>query len=266
MAEQLETQRGELLQQQTLLERKVGERTQQLEEANRRLKDLDRLRILFLTDVSHELRTPLTVLRGEAEVTLRSYAGSVDDCRETLGRIVEQAEHMSRLVDDLLFVTRAEADSIRFDMRRLDLRQVLDQAVEDGRVLALNHGLELASHRPAEPVHVQGDGQRLYQTLLIAIDNALKYAHPQTTVQVELGAADSQSLIVVRNHGPGVPSADLPYVFDRFYRGRHNARIPGGSGLGLSIAKWIVEKHAGTIALASEPGGVTELEIRLPRA
>jgi two-component system, OmpR family, sensor kinase len=266
MAAQLEIQRGELLQQQALLEQKVRERTLQLEDANRRLENLNRLRILFLADVSHELRTPLAVLRGEAEVTLRSRSSSADDCRDTLERIVEQAEHMARLVDDLLFVTRAEADSIRFEMRRLDLRQILDQAVEDGCMLALDRGLELAACQPAEPVYVHGDGQRLHQTLLIAIDNAVKYAQPQTTVEVELGAADGQCLIVVRNYGAGVPTEDLPYVFDRFYRGRQNASPSGGSGLGLSIAKWIVEKHAGTIALASKPGGVTELEIRLPGA
>jgi two-component system, OmpR family, sensor kinase len=264
MAEQPEIHRSKLLQQHELLEQKVRERTPQLQEANRRLEDLDRLRIQFLADVSHELRTPLAVLRGEAEVTLRSRANSADDYRDTLGQIVEQAEHMTRLVDDLLFVTRAEADSIRFEMRRLDLRRILDQAVEDGRMLALERGLEVAAHQPTEPVPVWGDGQRLYQTLLIAIDNAVKYAHPQTTVDVALDAADGQSSILVRNRGLGVPTEDLPYVFDRFYRGRHNASLPGGSGLGLSIAKWIVEKHGGTIALLSKPGGVTELEIHLP--
>jgi signal transduction histidine kinase len=265
MAEQLEGQRGEVLQQQALLERKVSERTQQLEEANRRLKELDRLRVLFLADVSHELRTPLAVLRGEAEVTLRSHANSVEDCRETLEHIIEQVEHMGRLVEDLLFVTRAEADSIRFEMRRIDLGRVLDRVAEEGRVLALGQGVELAMSKPPQPLHVEGDGERLHQTLLIAIDNAIKYAHPKTTVEVELQAADSHSVICVRNRGPRIPAEDLPYVFDRFYRGRHNSRALGGSGLGLSIAKWIVEKHSGTIALASEPDGRTELEIRLPR-
>lgn len=265
MAEQLEGQRREVLQHQALLERKVSERTQQLEEANRRLKELDRLRVLFLADVSHELRTPLAVLRGEAEVTLRSHATSVEDCQETLEHIIEQVEHMSRLVEDLLFVTRAEADSIRFEMRRIDLRQVLDRVAEEGRVLALGQGVELATSKPPEALHVEGDGERLHQTLLIAIDNAIKYAHPKTTVEVELQAADSHSVICVRNRGPGIPAEDLPYVFDRFYRGRHNSRARGGSGLGLSIAKWIVEKHSGTIELASEADGTTELEIRLPR-
>ena len=116
MAEQLEVQHRALVAQQGQLERKVSERTAQLETANRRLKDLDRLRILFLADVSHELRTPLTVLRGEAEVTLRSRAARVEDYRETLEGVIDQAEQMGRLVDDLLFLTRAEADSLRFEL------------------------------------------------------------------------------------------------------------------------------------------------------
>jgi two-component system, OmpR family, sensor kinase len=272
MAEQLQSHHAELLAEQALLERKVGERTAELaeangrlEEANKRLKDLDRLRVLFLADVSHELRTPLTVLRGEAEVTLRSRASSPDDYRETLERVVEQAEQMGGLVDDLLFLTRAEADSIRFEIDRVDLRDVFGEVLDWARVLAASGGNELAARFPDGPLPILGDRQRLKQTALIAVDNAIKYAHPRSLVEVELADEGGQAVARVRNRGDGVPPEDLPYVFDRFYRGRHATRV-GGSGLGLSIAKWIVEKHGGAIALTSEPGGVTELEIRLPRA
>jgi signal transduction histidine kinase len=264
MAEQLENQRRELLRQQSLLEFKVGERTAQLEEANRRLRDLDRLRVLFLADISHELRTPLTVLRGEAEVTLRSRSCQSEDYRETLGRIVEQAGQMGRLVDDLLFLTRAEADSIRFQLDRLDLREVLGEALKEGRVLADGH-VTLAADCPGEPVPVVGDRQRLKQTMLIALDNAIKYSHPHTTVAVALGREGTEAVTRVRNRGDGIPPEDLPYVFDRFYRGRHGGPT-GGSGLGLPIARWIVEKHGGTIGLARLPDGDTLLEIRLKLA
>jgi signal transduction histidine kinase len=265
MAEQLEDQRRALLEQQGLLERKVGERTAQLEEANRRLKDLDRLRVLFLADVSHELRTPLTVLRGEAEVTLRARAAREEDYRETLAAIVERAEHMSRLVDDLLFLTRAEADSLRFKLERVTLQEVLVEAVEEGRILAGSAGTALVPDYPREPLAVTGDRQRLKQTALIAIDNAVKYSEPRAPVEVELRREAEEAVIRVRNRGDGIPPEDLPYVFERFYRGRYG-RPTGGSGLGLSIAKWIVEKHGGTIGLVSRDGGVTELEIRLRTA
>jgi signal transduction histidine kinase len=103
--------------------------------------------------------------------------------------------------------------------------------------------------------------------MLIAIENAVKYSQQGTAVEIGLVAEAGDALLTVRNRGDGIPPDDLPYVFDRFYRGRrHAANSKAGSGLGLSIAKWIVEKHAGTIAVASDPDGVTELTIRLPLA
>jgi two-component system, OmpR family, sensor kinase len=267
MAADLESQRKALLEQQATLERSVSERTAQLEDANRRLRDLDRLRVLFLAEISHELRTPLTVLRGEAEVTLRSRNPSAAEWTETLQRIVEQAEGMSGLIDDLLFLTRAEADAIRFDIESILLQNVVEEALSEGRVLARSNGVALRDDLSADPVIVKGDRQRLKQTMLIAIENAVKYSHHGTAVEIALMADAGDALLTVRNRGEGIPPDDLPYVFDRFYRGRrHAANAKAGSGLGLSIAKWIVEKHAGTIAVASDPEGVTELIIRLPLA
>ena len=262
MADQLNVQREALLRHQQELERNVRDRTAQLEDANRRLKDLDRLRVLFLADVSHELRTPLTILRGEAEVTLRSRVATHEDYRDTLEGVVDQAQQMGRLVDDLLFLTRAEADSIRFETKPVVLQEVLAEAMAEGRVLADASGRELDARLPAEKLVVTADRQRLKQTALIAIDNALKYSDRGARVEVELHAERGTAAIRVRNRGEPVPPEDLPYVFDRFYRGRHGGAA-GGSGLGLSIAKWIVEKHGGTIKLASRHDGMTELEIRL---
>jgi signal transduction histidine kinase len=265
MAEQVQERRQALLEQQALLEREVSERTAQLEQANRRLQDLDRLRVLFLADVSHELRTPLTVLRGEAEVTLRSRGAGTDDYRETLEGIVVQAEHMGRLVDDLLFLTRAEADSIRFELGRVRLHEVFAEAIEEGRILAAASGNKLTINGSGGPLVVTGDRQRLKQTALIAIDNAIKYADADSPIEIELRGNDGRAVVRVRNHGEPIPPKDLPYVFERFYRGRRR-RPAGGSGLGLSIAKWIIEKHGGTVRLASRADGMTELEICLPRA
>jgi two-component system OmpR family sensor kinase len=176
MAADLESQREALLKHQSTLEWSVSERTAQLEEANRRLRDLDRLRVLFLAEISHELRTPLTVLRGEAEVTLRSRNPSAAEWQETLRSIVEQAEGMSGLIDDLLFLTRAEADAIRFDIESMLLQKVIEEALSDGRVLAGSNGVTLHKDVSADPVIVKGDRQRLKQTLLIAIENAVKYS------------------------------------------------------------------------------------------
>ena len=103
--------------------------------------------------------------------------------------------------------------------------------------------------------------------MLIAIDNAVKYSDRGMTVDITLVTDEVDAVLTVRNRGDGIPREDLPYVFDRFYRGRRNAaKSIAGSGLGLSIAKWIVEKHAGTVSVTSNPEGVTELSIRLPLA
>lgn len=267
MAAELERQRRALLDHQSTLEWNVRERTMQLEAANSRLRDLDRLRVLFLAEISHELRTPLTILRGEAEVVLRGRDPAADELKDTLQRVVEQVEGMSDLVDDLLFLTRAEADAVRFDLETLPLQEVLGEVLGEGSVLAMSHGVQLSDELPLGSVLVVGDRQRLKQTLLIALDNAVKYSYPKTTVEVRLATDDMQAVITVRNQGEGIPASDLPYIFDRFYRGRSRAaRVKSGSGLGLSIAKWIVEKHDGSIALMSLPEGVTELTIRLPLA
>lgn len=263
MAEQLESQRRELLRNQSQLELKVGERTGQLAEANRRLRDLDRLRVLFLADVSHELRTPLTVLRGEAEVTLRARTAAIDDYRDTLERVVDLSGQMGRLVDDLLFLTRAEADSIRFDMAQLCLQDIIEEALDEARMLAHATGNGIVARLPPERLMVEGDRQRLKQTTLIALDNAIKYSRPRSAVEIELRREEGEAVASVRNIGESIPPEDLPYVFERFYRGRRDAGGTSGSGLGLSIARWIVEKHGGSISIACPGGDVTVLEFRL---
>jgi two-component system OmpR family sensor kinase len=267
MAERIEHQQGVLLDAQSLLEERVRERTAQLEEVNQRLKDLDRLRVLFLADISHELRTPLTVLRGEAQVTLRANSKSTEEYRDTLTHVVEQATQMTRLVDDLLFLARSEADTIRFEQQRVRLQDVLGEAFGEGRILARASSNDLSYDEPDEPVYVLGDPQRLKQAALIALDNAVKYSDGKTSVNLALATADGEAVIKVRNHGPGIPSDELPYVFERFYRSsRSPHQHTSGSGLGLPIAKWIVDKHGGTIALSSQPDDVTELEIHIPLA
>jgi signal transduction histidine kinase len=266
MAANLEDRERRLLGAQSELERQVAERTGELETANKRLQYLDRRRLLFLAEVSHELRTPVTVLRGEAEVTLRSQAEAPGAYRESLARIVEHAEQMGRLIDDLLFLARTEADTVTFDKRRIDLQEIVAAAVQDGNTLGRGKGVAVIGNLPDAAIWADADPQRLRQAVLIAIDNAIKYSSADSAIEVSLTARNGRAAISVRDHGVGVPPEELPYVFERFYRIRGGAsRRPDGSGLGLPIAKWIAEKHDGTISLSSTPGQSTELIIELPR-
>ena len=265
-AARLQAQREQLLTIQAGLEDEVSRRTHQLEDANGRLKRLDEMRMLFLADIGHELRTPLTVLRGEAEVALRG-AKTVDEHRDTLQHIVTLTGQMGRLIEDLLFLSRAEVGAIRFEMQPVTLQDVLDVALAEGRVLAAANGLLLHAVMPPEPCAVRGDPERLVQALLIGLDNAVKYSDAGGTIEVGLDCGAPAATITIRNSGAAIPESDLPFVFNRFYRGTRPAseRVTSGSGLGLPIAKWVVDTHGGDVAIASRDRE-TVLTITLPTA
>jgi signal transduction histidine kinase len=261
-ASRLEAQRRGLLEVQAGLEAEISRRTGQLEEANSRLQRLDQLRMQFLADISHELRTPLTVLRGEGEVALRGQR-SAEDYRDTLLRVVQLAGQMGRLVDDLLFLARAEVGAVRFDMERVLLGDILEVALADAEVLAEGRGLSIKVRAPSEPLWVEADAGRVTQALLIVLDNTVKYSDPVGTIDVELLYEAEEAVLQVTNHGPTIAKADLPFVFNRFHRGRpEGVSRPEGSGLGLPIAKWIIDTHKGAIDITSEAGR-TVVTIRL---
>jgi signal transduction histidine kinase len=265
MAARIEDQQRRLVLVQRQLECQVQERTGELRSANERLRHLDQSRVQFLADISHELRTPLTILRGEAEVSLRGAGKSEAEYREALQQIVAQAAQMSALVDDLMFLARSEAGTIRFETRPVVLQDVLSAAMAAGQALTGRNGVRLEGDWAAAPIRVQADPERLRQALVILVDNAIKYSDNADTVRVEARNVAGMAEVSVIDHGPGIPGRDLPYVFERFYRGEGGSGGErGGSGLGLSIARWIVEKHGGAISVISEPDRRTEFRLRLP--
>jgi len=266
MAATQETQLALVRQARTNLEAQVVERTKELATANRRLTDLDRLRVQFLADISHELRTPLTALRGEAEIAVRHGSKPEAVYRETLKRIVAQSEDMARLVDDLLFLARSETDTIRFEPSRVLLNELVRDAVSEGKVVGQVKNIAVQADYASDPVWITADPHRMRQALMILLDNAIKYSPPNRMVSVCMKAADGYGEVAVRDQGMGISAEELPHVFERFYRGRISSMSGRtGSGLGLAIAKWIVDKHGGEIALASEVGRYTEVRVRVPR-
>lgn len=265
MARQIEDQQRRLVQAKADLESEVLERTGELQQANARLQHLDRSRLQFLADISHELRTPLTIVRGEAEVSLRGPSRPAAEYRDTLDRIVEQVAQMSGLVEDLLFLARSEADTIRFETRPVTLQDVLAEAVSAGEALTKPGGIRLERAWPEAPILIEADPQRLKQAIVILVDNAIKYSQNDEAVRVEANCHGDFADVSVVDHGPGIPVEDLPYVFERFYRGSGvRGGDSGGSGLGLPIARWIAEKHGGAVSVTSEPYQRTEFKIRLP--
>jgi signal transduction histidine kinase len=261
MAAELEVQRESATGARALLEREIAARTAELAEANRRLRRTDRQRVRFLMDTSHELRTPLTILRGEAELALRGPQPLDRAVRDALELVVSQADHMGHLIEDLLYLARTEADDVRFELAEVDLAGVLEMAVGDAAVIARNKDIRIAVEPLTPPRTVRADRRRLKQVVLILLDNAIKYGTAGGVVQVGVREASGRVELRVEND-LAAPYEDRPArAFGRFHRGTNTAGVPG-VGLGLTIARRIVEKLGGQLELAAVGGG-TRMRVTL---
>ncbi|TIN07235.1 MAG: histidine kinase, partial [Mesorhizobium sp.] len=168
----------------------------------------------------HELRTPLTALRGEAEISLRHGSKPEAVYRDALERIVTQSLEMGRLVDDLVFLSRSETDTIRFEPRRTDLVTIVADAVHEGEILGRAKGISIEAAYSTRPVWITADAQRLKQALVIILDNAIKYSPRDRSVTLSMTVMDGHAEIAIRDKGLGIPAEEIPKVFERFYRGR----------------------------------------------
>ncbi len=244
------------------LEQEVSHRTAQLEKLLQTLRQTEANRKRLLADVSHELRTPLTIIRGEADVALRGGERSTDEYREVLNRTREAADHTARIVDDLLFVARQETGDVRIRPQEVDLAELVGHAVTAGRALGVT-GKTVTFEAAAAPAKVRADPSRIHQVVTVLLENALRYGGQE--VQVRLDQAPGGFAVTVADDGPGLTEDELAHVFERFFRGSNAAiRYDGGAGLGLPVAKAIVEAHGGRIALTSEPGEGVQARFTLP--
>ncbi|MGI8482958.1 MAG: sensor histidine kinase [Thermomicrobiales bacterium] len=214
----------------------------------------------FLADASHELRTPLTTIRMNAELLRESESTDVSaDHAKALADITDEAERMSRLVNDLLILARADAGQ-RLTLRPTPLRPLVEVAYRQAQLLAVGQEVELGT---IEEAMVLGDADTLRQLLLILLDNALKYTPDGGRVIIVLCSVTGHAHLTVTDTGMGIVPADLPQIFERFYRA-DAARETSGSGLGLAIARWIAEQHAGRIEVTSTLGVGSTFSVVLP--
>lgn len=214
----------------------------------------------FLADASHELRTPLTTIRMNAELLSESEAADASaDHAKALADITDEAERMSRLVNDLLILARADAGQ-QLTRRSMPLRPLVDAAYRQAQLLAMGQKVE---SDVIEEVMVLGNADTLRQLLLILLDNALKYTPVGGRVIIALNSVAGEAHLTVTDTGMGIVRADLPRIFERFYRA-DAARETSGSGLGLAIARWIAEQHAGRIEVTSTLGAGSTFTVVLP--
>jgi len=218
----------------------------------------------FTADASHELRTPVAVMRTRAELSLRK-ARSADEYREVIAEVLTELEKTSGLIEQLMFLARADSGAETLHFNPTNVVEVLHEACHQGSALAEAKQIAFREQIPPDSLWIQGDAGSLRRLFLILIDNAVKYTPANGKVEVSLQRNDGYAVAQVRDTGIGITETDLPNVFERFYRAdKVRSRESGGVGLGLSIGRWITEVHAGTIEVQSSPGQGSVFQIRLP--
>lgn len=264
MAKEVADHRTNLHDANVTLEAKVEERTRALRSSNRKLANVDVNRRKLLADISHEFRTPLTVIRGESEIALRGSSKTKSDYKDSFRRIMEQADHTTRLVDDLLFIARVDAGEPRLKVRSVAIADMIDAVCEEFRVKAGQKDVSIEQTCEDAKAVVRGDAGRLRQVFAILTDNALRYSNPGGRVEVSLTRTDTEIQIRFQDYGIGLTEEEAEQAFERFYRGTKAEEHARGTGLGLPVAKAIVEAHQGRITLEGKLGEGAIATVSLP--
>jgi two-component system OmpR family sensor kinase len=221
----------------------------------------------FVQDASHEIRTPLSVIRGEADVAL-SRDRTTAEYRESLAVIHEEARRLSRLVEDLLNLARADAGRVQLRMEDLYLNELVAECCRSVEGAATARKLKLECSALAD-IPLRGDEELLRRMVLNLLDNAIRYTPPGGTISAAVESHNGEARIRVADTGIGISPEAAAHVFERFYRvdqaRSRNGSGNGSFGLGLSIVKWIAESHRGAVELASQPGAGSTFTVRLQR-
>jgi len=230
------------------------------------LRAVDRLKDEFVSTVSHELRTPLTSIRGSLQLVLDDSPGIVDeDHRQLLNVALNNCERLIRIINDILDISKIEAGRMSLQTAPAHVPPIVVAALETVKPVADRANIHLSSEVPAELPAVNVDADRIVQALVNLLSNAVKFAPAESTVSVEVAHRNGEVHIAVQDRGEGISEADLARLFQKFQQVDASAsRRKGGTGLGLVIARALVEQHAGRIDVQSEVGKGTRFTISLP--
>ena len=230
----------------------------------KRLAASQKKQIRFVDDASHELRTPIAVIQGYAHMLERWGKDDPAVMDEAIEAIETETAHMKTLVDQLLFLARGDMDRLVLAQERIDAAGLMRELHEEYEMIDADHEYVCPIPEDAAPLYVVGDVTMLKQALRVLLDNAGKYTPKKGTITLQAQRDGSEIRCSVADNGVGIPSDDLPRIFDRFFRGATARSGTQGSGLGLSIAKWIVDTSGGRIDVVSAPELGTKMTIVLP--
>jgi Na+/proline symporter/nitrogen-specific signal transduction histidine kinase len=239
--------------------------TAELRAANQRLTELDQLKDEFVSTVSHELRTPLTSIRSFSEILVDNLDLPAEDRERYLGIVIEEAERLTRLINDVLDLSKLTSGGGEWHVEPLDVRAVVDTTAQAVSGLFATKGATLTTDVPDDVPRVLGDRDRLVQVLQNLLSNAAKFAAPGAgQVRVKVAVHGGTVQVDVSDDGPGVPAQDRDIIFEKFRQGTTPAHRPGGTGLGLPISREIVERLGGRLWLAESDGAGATFSFTMP--
>jgi two-component system phosphate regulon sensor histidine kinase PhoR len=229
------------------------------------LKKLEHVRTEFLGNVSHELRTPIFAMQGYLETLLGGALNDPKVNRTFLEKAILHTESLNNLLNDLIDISMIESGQMRMSLRYFNVKQFLEEIVEELKPQAESKGLALELLELRQNLKLFGDRERLKQAVLNLVTNAIKYTD-SGKIEIEVQEKDKQGYITVRDTGVGIEEEDLDRIFERFYRvDKDRSKTIGGTGLGLAIVKHILEAHNSKIEVKSQPGIGSEFTFRLKR-
>ena len=227
-----------------------------------RLKDAFQRINQFSIDVSHELKTPLTILKGGTEVALRKERDS-DEYRALLASHLEEIDRMSRIIDDLLLLSKADTGKMQLNLEDVSVRDLVLEVFMEMKIFAEKKNVDLLIGDLAD-AKLKGDELKLRRMLWNIVDNGIKYTQTGGKVEISSAVSDGYVRINVSDTGVGIADEDIKYIFDRFYRADRARKRENGTGLGLSISKWIAEAHKGAIEVDSRASTGSLFSLKLP--